>query len=160
MNNRSMLSITVWMFLILAGLPVNLFATQAHGEPEGIVVHQLGHLFFMIAMAVFAYWLRERRILIHAAWRYIMLFAFFLVVWNANVMVLHYLDEQRGLIVAVKDGPWQITIESLNGSTFLPVAYYLGKMDHLLGVPALFFLYLGLRRLLVTVESQNSGEPR
>ncbi|GAB6097479.1 hypothetical protein JCM14469_37330 [Desulfatiferula olefinivorans] len=157
---RCFVSIPVGIVFFLAAFPPTLFATQAHGEPEGIVVHQMGHLFFMVAMAVFAYWLRQRRTLTRGGWRYIMLFALLLVIWNANVMLLHYLDEQSGLILAVKDGFWHITIDSLNGSDVLSVLYYLGKMDHLLGVPALVFLYLGLRRLLVTVESQTSGERR
>ena len=136
-------------------LPADLFATQAHGGAEGIVGHQLGHVFFLVSMGAFAYWLREGAILKDRAWNYIMCFAFLLVLWNLDVILLHYLDEQSDLIRTSKTGPWSIMVISRNDSPALALGYYLGKMDHLLCVPALFFLYLGLKRILGILESDQ-----
>jgi hypothetical protein len=140
----------VWIAIFISSS--NLWATQAHGGAEGIVVHQLGHLFFVVSMGMFVYWLGKGRILSYPGWRYIMLFAVLLVVWNLDVVIMHFLDEQMGMLRMVKTGPWTVRIDAENGSRGLALFYYLGKMDHLLCVPALFFLYLGLKNLLSSLD--------
>jgi len=147
------------LFCLLSVLvPGELFAIQAHGGYEGIVVHQMGHIFFFVSMGAFVYWLREGRILGHPGWQYIMLFALLMGAWNLDVLLMHYLDEQGHLIEVTKTGPWTMMIKSATGSDVLPMVYYLGKLDHLLCVPALLFLYLGLKRIKSSLESGNSGK--
>lgn len=147
----------IFRLLALAGIiflfsPSYLWATQAHGGSEGIVAHQLGHLFFMVSTGMFVYWLGRGRILSYPGWRYIMLFALFLVVWNLDVVLMHFLDEQLDVVRMVKTDPWMVRIETENGSSILALIYYLGKMDHLLCVPALFFLFKGLKHILSTLD--------
>ena len=136
-------------------VPDAALATQAHGAPEGIYAHQLAHAFFAAAMVLFIYWLRQRNLILQKGWRYIQYAAVFLILWNINVLVVHLLDEQLNLIVVESMGTWLMRIESEAGR-WLEIYYYCSKMDHLLCVPALLFLFLGLRRLVV--DSESPGE--
>lgn len=146
---------TVLVFILAAVCPNPLFAIQAHGGNEGVVVHQMGHVFFLVSMGAFVYWLRESRIAEKSGWRCIMGFALLMGLWNLDVLVMHYLDEQGGLLQVSKTGPWQILIQSESGSSFLELLYYLGKLDHLICAPALYFFYLGLARIKTGLESEE-----
>jgi hypothetical protein len=157
MKKYSIIVFSALFCLLSVLVPDELLAIQSHGESEGIVVHQMGHFFFFVSMGAFIYWLREGRLVGHAGWRYIMLFAMFMGVWNLDVLLMHYLDEQGRLIEVTKTGPWTVMITNVTGSDMLSMIYYLGKLDHLLCVPALFFLYLGLKRIKGSLESNSSG---
>lgn len=119
--------------------PDIVLATQTHGGPEGVYAHQIAHLFYILSMGFFIHWLRERKLVEESGWRFIQYAAFFLILWNLDTFLVHSL-EQTGL--------GSIQINAQNGSNGLETLYYFAKLDHLLCVPALFFLYLGLRRLL------------
>lgn len=155
MKPHSIVSLTVLVLILTAVCPGPLFAIQAHGSNEGVVVHQMGHLFFFVSMAAFIYWLRESRISRNSGWRCIMWFALFMGLWNLDVLLMHFLDEQTRLIEVTKTGPWDVMIQSENGSLLLPLIYYLGKLDHLICAPALYFLYLGLKRIKASLESEE-----
>jgi hypothetical protein len=133
------------IFLAFPGLSM---ATQAHGEPEGILAHQLAHLFFLFSMGVLIYWLRERKLVAERAWRYIQYSALFFILWNLNTFCAHLLDEHIGLVEVTRIGLWDIRVDTGDGPPWLIWLYYLLKLDHLLCVPALAFLAAGLRRLV------------
>ncbi|MDD2604787.1 MAG: hypothetical protein PHF66_08260, partial [Desulfobacteraceae bacterium] len=73
-------------------------ATQTHGEPEGLVVHQIAHLFFLLSMGTLAYWIQARGLSRQRAWRLIRYAAIMLMVWNTDAFLAHLLDEQTRLI--------------------------------------------------------------
>lgn len=50
-------------------MPPSAVATQPHGDPEGIVVHQFSHLFFVFSMGLLIYWLRRRDLSKQPGWR-------------------------------------------------------------------------------------------
>ena len=52
-------------------MPATALATQGHNDPEGLVVHQMSHLFFVFSMGILIYWLRARDLVRHVGWRYI-----------------------------------------------------------------------------------------
>ena len=134
-------------------------ATQTHGEGEGLVVHQIAHLFFVFSMGTLIYWLRARKLPGENGWRLIRYAAFFLILWNLDAFAAHFLDEQGGLIRMVRRG-WDIHIESAPGYEMLAPVYYLAKLDHLLCVPALVLLLRGLLRLTEDVgRSPDQGDP-
>lgn len=149
--------LTVIVYALTALDPGCASAIQVHGGSEGVVVHQLGHVFLLASMGVFVYWLRESGLLKDRGWRYIMGFALFIGLWNIDVILMHYLDEQGMLIRAVRQGLWTVTIENDQGSKILSLLYYIGKLDHLICVPALILLYLGLKRILAGLESYQAG---
>jgi hypothetical protein len=62
--------------------------------------------------------------------------------------MVHLLDDQFNIIAVERIGSWQIQIHDLYDNNDLKILYYFAKLDHLLCVPALIYLYLGLKRLL------------
>ena len=128
--------------------PSYAFATQGHGGIEGVYAHQLAHIFFIISMASLIYWLRERRLIQERGWKLIQYSAFFFILWNVDAFLVHFLDDQFKIITVKRIGSWQIQLRDMYDSNTLKILYYLAKLDHLLCVPALLFLYLGLKRLL------------
>ena len=136
--------------------PGIILATQAHGQPEGIYAHQFAHLFFMISMLIFIYWLRQKKLTRLTGWRFIQYASMFFIVWNFAVIWVHFLDEQAMLVTVQKVSAWRIRIDSPFGNV-ASVSYYICKMDHLFCVPALLFLYAGLKRLS-NDSGQKSGE--
>ncbi len=137
-------------------LPDPVMATQAHGDPEGLYVHQFAHAFFIISLAIFIYWLRFRDLVKETGWRYIQYAALFLILWNADAAIAHMLDEQLKIIEVERVGTWHIKITSTDNTLFTVVLYYLVKLDHLLCVPALIFFSAGIRRLLKDTPSPTS----
>jgi hypothetical protein len=105
-------------------------------------------------MVIFIYWLRQRKLILQKGWRYIQYSAIFLIFWNINVLIVHLLDEQLMLVVVENVDAWTLRITSPVGK-WLEIYYYCSKMDHLLCVPALLFLFQGLRRLMA--DSNKSG---
>jgi hypothetical protein len=129
-------------------LPGAAWAVQEHGAPEGIYVHQGAHLFFTASMGLLIFWLRQRRLVSQAGWRYIQYGALFFILWNIDAFLAHLLDEQLKAVDVVMAAPGQVRIAVGGYPAALAWFYYAAKLDHLLCVPALFFLYAGLRRLL------------
>ena len=132
-------------------------ATQIHGMSEGIYVHQLAHLFFMVSMGFFIHWLRRRQLVKETGWRYIQYMAFFFILWNLDVFILHLLDEQLNVIQVNLIDLTHIRIQAKSGGFGLEIFYYLAKLDYLFCVPALLFLNLGLSHLLSENHSKANA---
>jgi hypothetical protein len=152
MKNLLFLIITLfWM------CPEMARATQAHGDPEGIYAHQLAHLFFIFSMMILIYWLRQRKLIRVLGWKYIQFAAFCFILWNVNVILVHFLDEQALLITVERISTWRIMVTSSMGR-WIEIVYYMVRLDHLICVPALFFLFLGLKKLVQSETEKSSGE--
>ncbi|MGD8366761.1 MAG: hypothetical protein PVG78_03885 [Desulfobacterales bacterium] len=146
-------------FLCLAGVlaaPARVLATQAHAAPEGIIGHQIAHVVFIVSMAILIYWLRERRLVEQPGWKYIQYAALFFILWNLDAFFAHLIDEQLLLVKVEKIDFWRRRIVAKNGFEGIESIYYLLKMDHLLCVPAMLFLYMGLRRLLRAMSPEGT----
>jgi hypothetical protein len=128
--------------------PASAWATQTHGGIEGLWVHQTAHLFFAFSMGLLIFWLRKWRLTVSQGWRYIQFAALFFIAWNMDTMASHWLQEQSGLIEVRNVAPLQMQIVATGNWHWLGEVYYLTKLDHLLCVPALVFLFFGFRRLL------------
>jgi apolipoprotein N-acyltransferase len=152
----------IGLTVILAWLcwPAAARATQTHGGPEGLFVHQFAHLFFAFSMGLLIYWLRKRGLVFNRSWRYIQYAAVFLIAWNLDALCSHWLLEQSGFIAVENIRGMHIRITTRQGLHWLAQIYYLSKLDHLLCVPAMSFLLLGLRRLYKSsLPGQERGEP-
>jgi hypothetical protein len=132
-------------------------ATQTHGQPEGLYVHQIAHLFFIISMGILEFWLRQRNLVREPGWKYIQLSAVLFILWNANAFAVHFLEEQVNFLKVSTVDQWHITISVAGGSKGVALLYYILKLDHLLCVPAMISLYLGLKSLLK--DTENIKEP-
>lgn len=140
--------------------PVSAWATQTHGGLEGLWVHQTAHLFFALSMGLLIFWLRKWRLTVSQGWRFIQFAAFFFIAWNIDTMASHWLQEQSGLIEVRNVAPLQMQIVTAENWHWLSEVFYLTKLDHLLCVPALVFLFLGFRRLLHTgIHAASGGDP-
>ena len=139
-------------------LPGLALATQGHGGIEGVYAHQFAHIFFIMSLGVLIYWLRARKLVQRPGWRFIQYSALFFILWNIDTITVHALDDQFGIIQAQTIGVWQIQISDSVNSNMLKLFYYVIKLDHLLCVPALLFLYLGLRRLIAESKSEMPVE--
>lgn len=134
-----------------------VYATQAHGGPEGVYVHQFSHIFFIFAMGILIYWLRSRNMVRERGWWYLQYACLFFLLWSLDAFCVHLLDEQLQWIRSTQVETWSIRIEAEAGGRWLAWFYYLIKLDHLLCVPGMVFLFLGLRRLSLLPDEQNGG---
>ncbi len=135
--------------------PAAVLAVQEHGAPEGLYAHQFAHLFFIGSMGLLIYWLRQRRLVRAAGWRYIQYSALFFIFWNLTAYTAHLLDEDLAVVDVQRVSAWTVRIDVGDLPQALGWVYYAAKLDHLLCVPALLFLYFGLRRLLKEAEAAN-----
>lgn len=111
------------------------------------MVHQIAHLFFTFSMGLLIYWLRKRGLVSRKGWRYIQYAALFFIAWNLDAFFSHWLLEQSGFISVENIQGMKMHVTVAEGLDGLAQIYYLTKLDHLLCVPAMLFLLLGLRRL-------------
>ena len=87
---------TRYIMLVFAGLvlsvgaPTLALATQTHGEPEGLVVHQITHLVFIFSMGTLIFWLRKRKLVVETGWRYIQYAALLFILWNLDAFAVHF----------------------------------------------------------------------
>jgi hypothetical protein len=140
--------------------PASGSATQGHAGIEGLYTHQLAHIFFAVSMAILIYWLRQRYLVKQKGWRYIQYSAFFFILWNLDAFMVHLLGEHLGIIHVHKVNAWEIQITASAQHRFLIPLYYLARLDHLLCVPALLFLYAGLRRLIKSFSDEMPANER
>jgi hypothetical protein len=151
--------LSIGALAVIAGwlFPESALAVQEHGAPEGVYLHQGAHLFFVASMGLLIYWLRQRRLVREPGWRYIQYAAFFFILWNLDAFTAHFLDEQSGILDTAMAAPGKIRIEIGDYPAALAWFYYIAKLDHLLCVPAMLFLYAGLRRLLKDAGQRVEG---
>jgi hypothetical protein len=149
--SRRNAAILVWTVLCLL-VPIEVPATQGHAGIEGVWVHQFAHLFFLFSMLLLIYWLRQAGLVKLLAWRYIQYAALFFILWNMDTMLVHFLDEQIRAVRVENLGDWRIRVVTSGDGNWLASVYYLAKLDHLLCVPAMVFLMLGLRHMLETLS--------
>ena len=136
-------------------LPEVCLATQLHHASEGIIVHQAGHIFFLFSMVVLIFTISGRHLSGVRGWRLIQYAALFFILWNLDALAAHFLDNQIAVVKIRNVSVWQMTLENHTDSRLLSIVYYILKLDHLLCVPAMVFLYTGLSRLH---RDQKSGE--
>jgi len=144
------------LFLGLA-YPGSVFATQLHASSEGIITHQVGHIFFLFSMVVLIFTIRDKHLDMEKGWRLIQYSAFFFILWNLDALTAHFLDNQIQVVKTQTLSFDRMLIEVDGGSPALVWTYFFLKMDHLLCVPAMLFLYLGLSRL-VKEQRRRQGE--
>jgi len=136
------------VFLAVLFYSEQAMATQTHGGLEGIYAHQFAHLFFIVSMGILIFRLRERDLVKQKGWWFIQYSAVFFILWNIDAFLVHLLDEQLEIISVSKIDAVRILVESSRGGGLIEAFYYAAKLDHLLCIPAMWFLYSGLRCLL------------
>lgn len=145
------------IILIVLFPAAQALATQGHAGIEGVWVHQFAHLFFLFSMMLLIFWLRQAGLVKAPGWRYIQYAALFFILWNMDTMLVHFLDEQIQAVRVESLGSWRIRVSTASDRGWLATVYYLSKLDHLLCVPAMVCLLMGLRHMLKEVKPVESG---
>lgn len=123
--------------------PSPALALQAHGAPEGLYVHQMAHTLFMAAV-LYLFWDIRRSSFHGRGWDYLQLFCLVVFLWNLASFTGHFTH------FMIQESDFHIGSSylqrALNGPLTHPkLTFYLTRLDNLILVPALFFLYLALR---------------
>ena len=144
MTKRTFAIILLIMPLLLAlCLPGEALALQVHTEPEGVYVHQMAHLHYILALCYF-FWDLRRTAFTGRGWRYLQLFCLLMICWNVIAFTGHlsglFLDPQ-----ALDQTDCYLETRLVSPFTLGKYLYFITKLDHLIYVPALFFLFIGLR---------------
>jgi hypothetical protein len=129
----------------LLAVPGSAWAFQSHPEPEGLYTHQIAHVFFIFAMAMLVYWLEQNRFTQERGWRLIQIACVLFVVWNIVAFAGHWVEEQIPPSAVVGEPDWTQRIDF--SSHWLAPVYYMLKLDHVVSVPAMICLFLGIRSL-------------
>ncbi len=148
-------------FFLFLFQPKSVFALQIHPYPEGLYSHQLGHMFFIICMGIFARRLFKRGLHKQFGWKYFFYGSIFLILWNIDALLGHWVALYISKDQIILQPGYQIP--HLSVSSFKDVIYYLFRLDHLFCVPALLCFYLGLRNLrskLHQTEKRKRGGMR
>ena len=132
--------------LLLAGIvlfwPDRALAVQQHGGAEGLVAHQIGHILFFAGIAYLLYKIL-RSSFNDPGWFEFRVFLWLIIGWNILTFTGHWMRESVDPAGFAKfDG--RIISYSVNG--FADAYFYLTRLDHLLLVPAFFFLFQALRK--------------
>jgi hypothetical protein len=136
---------------ILAGLvlmPGPALAIQLHLTSEGIITHQMGHLFFLVSMVALIFTLSGKGLDKQKGWRLIQYSAFFFILWNLDAVLGHFLDNQIHVVKIENLSFSRMRMEVHNDSSALYWVYYALKLDHLLAVPAMLLFFRGLSALV------------
>jgi len=150
-------AVIIWAVLFL--LPSQAFAIQYHDSSEGIIVHQIGHLFFLASMVVLLFTVRGKALARKKGWRCIQYAALLFIFWNLNTLAGHFLDNQIHIVDMTPISFLQVEIASKSNSSLLNWGYYLLKLDHLLCVPAMYFLYKGVSLLVENQQPETDQQP-
>ena len=145
-------------FVYLASLsmsPEKAFALQIHSQLGGLYVHQIAHTFFLFSMGILIFWLQKSRLIEKRSWRYIQISCLFFILWNIDAIIGHTIDSRLSSHASLGGG-WVRNMVLNRGIAFY--LYYLIKMDHLLCVPAIMFLFLGLKRLKLESEEKEEKQ--
>lgn len=149
-SSRQLRCLLFLVVLILPGLvlPSLGWATQQHSHSEGIIVHQAGHLFFLFSMLVLIFTVTSKGLNQQKGWRMIQWSAFFFILWNLDAIAAHFLDNQLEIVKIIPGSVMKMELETHSNSMLLAGVYYILKLDHLLCVPAMLLLYLGLSKMV------------
>lgn len=149
--------------LVTALWPEGAHAIQLHQGNEGIIVHQVGHLFFLLSMVVLVFIITGRQLNREYGWKMIQLSAVLFILWNLDTVLAHFFDNQIRAVTVENLSLWRVEITAMSGSELLVYFYHSLKLDHLLCVPAMFCFYRGLASLVVKGrqerEAQQHREP-
>jgi len=116
----------------------------------------MAHIHFFGAL-IYLYWDIRRSSFEGRGWNYLQWFCIFMAVWN----VVAFAGHAAGLTLDAShfsQGYGSSQAMLLAPITFNKFVFYLAKFDHLICVPALFFLFIGLRSLYRNVEKQDARE--
>lgn len=118
------------------------WAAQEHGIVEGMIVHQIGHVLFIIGMLypLYRIYLNKPK---ESGWGCFKAFLWTICLWNVIAFVSHWLGDQIPPEQYLREGG---TITGLRIDSAADAIFYLCMLEHLVLVPSLLLLLLALRQ--------------
>lgn len=127
---------------LAAGLlfPEASWAVQQHGGAEGLVSHQLGHFLFIAGMFFLLYRLHRFP---HRSpgWTEFIVFTWLIIGWNLLTFYGHWHRELIDPAKFISNGD-RTSAFIISGP--LDILFYFSRLDHLILLPAFFFLLAAL----------------
>lgn len=145
----TVIKITLTLIFILCSAG-NAMALQTHGAPEGIYVHQMAHILFIVALGYLYWHTRKTEETSGQGWKWFQLFCLFMMAWNGLAFIGHETYSHLSTTDFLAKNSWDARLAY--PITFKKVLYYITKMDHFLIVPALFALVVGLRKFYLEAK--------
>ena len=140
-------------FLIVVLLYRDAWALQTHGGVEGVVVHQFAHIQYLGALG-YLFWDIRRSSFVGVGWLYLQRFCLLMMAWNGIAFIGHFAQMKLGEgSISTEDG--YLSALLLLPVTFDKWVYYITALDHLVCVPALFFLYLAMRSFYRSLDTEK-----
>lgn len=129
------------------------WAVQAHGQAEGPVVHLMAHLLLFVALLLLLYVLHTRPPDTGLSWRSLKLSLLFFLLWDLDHLFIHWFAGE--MFADIRDSGVSLVGDYFVAPrTLLNLFYYLGRFDHLLCVPALWFFASALRDFSEVIEKR------
>ncbi len=126
-------------------LAAPLFATQQHGEPTGLVVHEIAHILFIYAMAIIMKAIHSSSLKKIKGWQYLYMAALFFLIWNLVAFSIHIMQEYIPKDAYSKEEYWFVSL-SLNKAVFLRVTFYIGRLiAPILNIIPFVYLYKSVK---------------
>ncbi|MBI5250361.1 MAG: hypothetical protein HY912_12775 [Desulfomonile tiedjei] len=147
--------ISVFLLCLLILIPGSAWGFQSHPAPEGLYAHQMAHIFFLLSMAILAYWLEQNRFTLQRGWRFIQIACILFIVWNLVAFTGHWVEEQIPNASVTGEPDWTQRID-FSSHPLVPL-YYALKLDHFVSLPAVIFLFLGIRSLYHESVTRDRG---
>jgi hypothetical protein len=134
------------LLLLISGCEIlgaqKAWAVQAHGGAEGLVSHQIGHLFFLLGAGCLL-WQVISRDLKGKGWSSFRAFLWLICLWNVLTFAGHWARETLDPSQFVREGR---QIEAFIVSDGADILFYIANLDHLILIPALFCLAIALKK--------------
>ncbi len=155
-RNALSLILPSFTFLTVLGTlldPSPSWALQSHETPEGLYVHQMAHIIFMVSLAYLA-WGIHRIAFSGRGWKHLQFFCFLMFLWNGIALIGHSVSITINKSDFFTESTYWYT--ELSGPfTLSKVIYYIAKLDHIASVPALLFLFLALRSFYISACTEK-----
>lgn len=135
-------ALSIALFLALWCQAAPLWAAQEHGSGEGMVVHQIGHVLFVIGMLYPLYRIHLNKPQ-EPGWACFKAFLWAICLWNVIAFLSHWLEEKIPREQFLSDGG---TITGLRITSLTDAIFYLTKLEHLVLAPSLLLLLMALRQ--------------
>jgi hypothetical protein len=155
MKPKNLSIIVLAPMLLVALFSGEAMALQTHDGVEGVVVHQLAHIQYLGALG-YLLWDIRRSSFAGIGWLYLQRFCWLMMCWNGLAFIGHFAQVALPNEAIARQDCYLSSVLLLP-VTFGKMVYYFTALDHLLCTPALFFLYLAMRRFYLSLQD-DAGE--
>ncbi|MBM4136753.1 MAG: hypothetical protein FJ241_07975 [Nitrospira sp.] len=134
------------LLLLFILFPLNAWGYVPHEYPA-IYTHQIGCIFYLIALLIFLWVIVSHRLHKERGWRYLFLAVIFFIIWDIDILISRFAEawwppQRIGEIEGWEYFRMKILVQ---GPEYI---YYMGRCDFILLNVAMLLFYIGLREQL------------